>query len=227
MLFRSDNISKCEDQSGHAIIQVAESGENGIIIFGGANHSITKTHIDNVLCKFGAGDIMLLQNEINLIHYLIEQAYEKGIQIALNPSPFNKSIEKLPLNKVSYLILNKIEGKELTKCISDNGSEILEALKRKYCSTKIVLTLGKEGVVYFDGTNEYKFGVYDVNILDTTAAGDTFTGYFLACLIKGFSPERIVEIASKAASIAVSREGASPSIPTMKEVLESNITVTA
>jgi len=221
----TDGIYTSDIRSGNALIQVTKEGQNSIILYGGANQVITEQHADQVLDSFLKGDVLLLQNEINLTGYLINKAYEKGMLIAFNPSPFDDRIPELPLDKVSYFILNEIEGSDIAGCSPQDTGKIMNGLKDRYCNARIVLTLGRRGTIYFDGDTEHYHGVYDVPVVDTTAAGDTFTGYFLASLTKGYSSEDIIALASKASSLAVSRKGASASIPTMDEVVKSTITI--
>ena len=217
------NISMVETRSGNAVIQVNKRGENCIILFGGANDCVSPHHVDGVIDKFQRGDYLLLQNEINCIGLIIEKASEKGMTVVFNPSPYNDMIHSLPLHLVDVFLVNEIEGMEIAGTHNPKPERILSALREKFPIAKIVLTLGKRGVIYFDGGDVNSHDIYDVPVVDTTAAGDTFTGYFLAGLIKGKSSPRIIEIASKASSITVSRFGASVSIPTMDEVMSFQI----
>lgn len=210
-------IETLDGVTGHAIIQVDKNGENCIILYGGANNKITVKHIDNVLSNFEKGDYILLQNEINNLDIIIDRAYQIGLKIILNPSPISDDLKKLPLNKVSYLILNEIEGKELTG--KEEPEDILKELRSKYPECVFVLTLGSKGSVYDDKTKRCTQGIFKVDVVDTTAAGDTFTGYFVHEITTGSTPEKALEVASKAAALAVSRMGAAPSIPTYKEVM--------
>jgi ribokinase len=107
-------INMLPGPSGHAIIQVNRNGQNCIFLFGGANQKITKAFIDQVLANFEKGDILLLQNEINHMPYIMGEAHKKGLDIALNPSPISRSLVKYPLQFVKYFILNEIEGKKLS-----------------------------------------------------------------------------------------------------------------
>jgi ribokinase len=208
--------------TGHAIIQVDAKGQNCIIIYAGANGDITKEDIDSILSNFEKGDFLLLQNEISNLEYAIEKAHSLGMQVALNPSPITKQLAtSSALKYVDWFILNEIEGYEITG--KEEGTDICNALKATYPNCKIVLTLGKKGCLYYDGKEYFSHGIYDVPVVDTTAAGDTFTGYFLACVSEGMSIDKALEIASKAASISVSRAGASPSIPNRKEVEASDM----
>lgn len=208
--------------TGHAIIQVEPKGQNCIIIFGGANQTIDPPFIDDVVSQFEQGDIALFQNEISNLDYAIERAAKQGMQVALNPSPINEALRNSPsLKYVKWFILNEIEGYELSG--EKEPQAICEALHKKYPGSIVVLTLGKQGVLYSDGTTTARHGIYNVPVVDTTAAGDTFAGFFLACTARGLSVERTLELASKASSLAVSRPGASDSIPTIEEVETTGI----
>ena len=212
-------MSRTEEKNGHAIIQVSKDGENSIFLYPGSNHMITKEYVDGVLENFGEGDILLLQNEINDIDYIVEKAYEKKMCIILNPSPFNEKLEKINFNDLSYILLNKVEAKMISGC--DDLDESIRFIRNKYPSLKVVLTLGSKGCVYIDDHCEIFQSAFKVETVDTTAAGDTFTGYFIAELSKGTEYKKILKIASAASAIAVSRKGAAPSIPNKEEVMSS------
>ena len=130
-----------------------------------------------MLDKFQKGDMLLLQNEINMIDYIVEKAYEKGMCIILNPSPYNDKIKKIDFNMLSYIILNEVEMSELTQC--DNPKDGLKYFAKNYPKLKIIITLGSEGSMYGDTEKVVFQPSFKVNAVDTTAAGDTFTGYFL------------------------------------------------
>lgn len=210
-------IKKIPGKSGHTIIQVDRNGQNCILLYGGANRSITKEYADEVLADFGRGDILLLQNEVNLLDYMIDRAYEKGMMVILNPSPYDQAVKACDLTKVSMFLLNEVEGEQIAG--EAEADKILEKLRELYPQTKVVLTLGREGSVYQDGENRYRQRSYRVKAIDTTAAGDTFTGYFIASvLVEGRPVPEGLDFAAKAAAIAVSAEGAAASIPLRKEV---------
>ena len=210
-------LKESEGPNGHAIIQVDKAGQNCILLFPGSNRQIEKDEIDACLDNFGKGDYLLLQNEINLIPYIMEKAAEKGIEIVFNPSPITEDIFSFPLDKISLFILNEIEGKALSGESSPNS--ILDAMNIKYPAAKILLTLGEEGSVYFDGQKKIFQNIYKVKAVDTTAAGDTTTGYFLAGLAAGDDPATVLDRAARASSITVTRHGAAESIPSKEEVL--------
>ena len=178
---------------------------------------ISKAHIDAVLKDFSRGDLVLLQNEISNVDYIVERAYQKQLCIILNPSPFNEKLDKIDLNMLTYIILNEVEAKAVSGC--DSPEEGLAYIRNRYPHLKVMLTLGSNGCIYMDRTCELYHPAFRVDAVDTTAAGDTFTGYFAAELSKGTDYQTILKIASAAAAITVSRAGAAPSIPDQYEVL--------
>lgn len=202
--------------SGHAIIQVDISGQNCILLFAGANHCFTSEYVEKALADAESGDILLLQNEIIHLDMIFEIAHAKGMQIAFNPSPFDKSLLDLPLSYVDWWLCNEIEGNELTG--KEDPLEIVTDLCERFPGSNVLLTLGKDGCLFKNAAKLIRQPAYRTNAVDTTAAGDTFTGYFLAMISAGKEIEQALQIASLASSIAVSREGASSSIPWLEEV---------
>lgn len=213
---RDEYIQVCDEKNGHTIIQVDKNGQNCILLYGGANRAITREFVDEVLIGFEKGDIILLQNEINELDYIIDKAYEKGMQIFLNPSPFDGALDACDLNKISCFLLNEIEGGQIAG--ETEPDKIIDGILANYENAKVVLTLGGDGSVYADKEKRCQQPVYKVETVDTTAAGDTFTGYFIAGLIQGKTVEETMRMCAIAAGIAVSRPGAAPSIPYMEEV---------
>lgn len=211
-------IRRCPGKSGHAIIQVTPQGENGILLYGGANRKNSVEQIREVLDEFTKGDILLLQNEINMLPELIDTAYEKEMIIALNPSPFNTVMDSCDLKKVSIFLINEIEGKQMSG--KENQEEIAETLIQMYPGSEIVLTLGGNGVLYRNAKVEVCMPAFRAKAIDTTAAGDTFTGYYLAGILDGMHVGQALRRAGAAASLAVTRPGASASIPLTEEVEE-------
>ena len=209
-------IRQVETPTGNAFVQIDLNGQNGILLYGGANQCVTREQIDQVLSHFETGDWLILQNEINLMTQLIERAHQKGMTIVLNPSPV-AGCETLPLHLVDYFILNEHESAQL--CGKQEKEEIIAALLEQYPQAKFVMTLGGDGSVYFDHQIRHEQGAYPAEIVDTTGAGDTFTGFFFAALTRGESIPRSMELAARAASITITRKGAAPVIPTLEEVL--------
>lgn len=203
--------------TGHAIIQVNEEGQNCILLYGGANRQITREQVDETLAHFEAGDFLVMQNEINELAYIMEQAHSKGMHIVFNPSPMTRELLDLPLEYVRYFLLNEVEARDL--CGEDVPEEAYPAkLLARYPGSRIVLTLGARGSLYQDERIRLRQEACRVKAVDTTAAGDTFTGYFVAAIASGAPVETALREASKAAAIAVSRPGAAPSIPYRREL---------
>lgn len=209
-------IRETETRTGNAIIQVSEKGENCIILYPGANREQTEEYIDEVLKGFGEGDVLLLQNEINLLDYLISKGAEKGMKIVLNPSPFDEKIAACDLTKVSLFLINEVEGEQITG--EKEPEQILAKIGTMYPGAETVLTLGDKGSIYARGTERIRQEPVKVKTVDTTAAGDTFTGYYLAAVMEGKDKPQAMKEAAYAAALAVSGKGASFSIPVKKDV---------
>ncbi|GHU61057.1 ribokinase [Clostridia bacterium] len=214
-------VKESEIRSGNAIIQLAANGENSIILFAGANRTLTRSYIDEVIDAFDEGDILLLQNEINEISYLIEAGYKKGLRVAFNPSPFDENIPACDLQKVSVFFVNEIEGAQLTG-VADSEN-ICRKLAEMFPVATIVLTLGSDGAMLASNGRVFRHGVYDVDVVDSTAAGDTFTGYFMAAILGGASESEALEQASKASALAIGKKGASTSIPYKDQVRDARL----
>lgn len=214
-------IQKMNGKSGHTIIQVDDQGQNCILLYGGSNRCFTKEYIDEVLHHFEQGDWLLLQNEVNLLNYIVDEAYKKGLMIAMNPSPYDKAVEECDLSKISLFLLNEVEGEQITGF--SEPDQILDTLMERYKDAKVVLTLGEKGVIYRDNTQIVSQGIFKVKAVDTTAAGDTFTGYFLHEIIRDVPIVDALRLAAKASAIAVTKVGATSSIPYRQEVLEADL----
>lgn len=209
-------VSVSEGANGHAIIQRAASGQNSIILYPGANHQITPEDIDSVLENFSAGDILVCQNEISQMEYLIEAAYRKGMKIAWNPSPITDVVDRVDFGMITWLIINEIEGQAITG--KAQPEEILKEFKAQYPELRVVLTLGGDGSVYQDAEMTLIQQRYTVPVKDTTAAGDTFLGYFVNEVAQNANISKALQLASMAAALAVSKEGAMPSVPVRRDV---------
>lgn len=205
-------------EPGHTIIQVDSSGQNCILLYGGTNRLVTPEYIDEVLDCFGDEDMILLQNEINLLNQIIDKAYEKQIRVVLNPSPFDAEILKCDLHKVCLFLVNEVEAAQMSGISASEPEQILDWFAKHYPAAEVILTLGSEGAWYAGKEQRYFQKAVPVKTVDTTAAGDTFTGYFLEGWMNGRSVQESLRRAAIAASIAVSRKGAAPSIPIVKEL---------
>lgn len=215
----TSRIEMISGSCGHAIIQVDKNGQNCILLFAGTNHCIDRAYIEKLLFDAEKDDILLLQNEISSLDVAFEIAHQKQMQIAFNPSPFHKDIKKLPLSYVKWWFCNEIESAALFG--SGTPEKIAETFVKQFPNSNLILTLGKDGSVFINADTYIEQPIYKVHTVDTTAAGDTFTGYFISALMSGKDVACSLDIASKAAAIAVSHQGASSSIPKRSEVYDS------
>jgi ribokinase len=202
--------------TGHAVIQVDQHGQNAIVLFAGANKQLTKLDIDRTLGAAGAGAMLLVQNETNHVPHLIKTAHELGMKVCFNPAPFGLEVRSYPLDLVDLLVLNEVEGRGLSEM--DEADGILEALAQRLPRTQLLLTLGARGAAYRGGGETIAVPARRVSAVDTTAAGDTFIGYFLAALGRGLPVARCLATACCAAGLCVTRPGAMDSIPRLDEV---------
>lgn len=205
------------EATGHAIIQVCK-GQNCIILHGGANQKVDEKQVDEVLSHFEKGDVLLLQNEISCIGYIMCKAHEKGMKIAINTAPMDAKIFTYPLDLVDIFVVNEVEAAGLVKSDSDDPQTIIDLIIKKYPNKEVVMTVGEKGAYFIkDGTAIHEPALR-VNAIDTTAAGDTFTGFFLAVYLNTGDAKKALQIATKASSITVQGKGAAQSIPTMADL---------
>lgn len=210
------NISIADEPSGHAVIQVDNNAENAILLYGGANQSITQDELKSALERTSVGDWLLLQNEINRVDEILLSAAAKGLRIFFNPAPMTSHVHSFPLDVVNWLIVNELEGEMITG--EQSPENILQSVVSKYPAISVLLTLGSKGVHFADKSNHFYVPAEPVTPVDTTGAGDTFIGYFIAEIALGSSVKKAMLTASRAAAICVGRSGAAASIPFRKEL---------
>lgn len=206
-------VSVDETATGHAIIQVVPSGENAIVLYGGANQCVTESDVASALSSCSPGDYLLLQNETSSVGQAIKKAHEKKLKIVFNPAPMISDVHHYPLEMVDIFIMNETEAEELSGK-SDPEDVLLEVLEL-YPRSAAVLTMGGKGAIYFDAGSLYHEPALPVDVVDTTAAGDTFIGYFLAEMMRSWEA---LAFGCRAAAICVTRAGASDSIPLREEL---------
>lgn len=212
-------LAHSAEQCGHAIIQVDDKGQNCILLYGGTNRLLTEEYIANVLDSFGGEGMVLLQNETNLVGHIIAEAHKRGLKTALNAAPMEEGVKSYPLELLDWLIVNEVEGKQIAGC--DSEEEIIGILKEKYPQCSVLLTLGSRGARCYTEGKEYRIGCFDVEVVDTTAAGDTFSGYFLYGVLNGKSIPYALLLATTASAIAIGKAGASDSVPYLAQVEEA------
>lgn len=214
---RTDYVVQTAGESGHAVIQIDTHGKNSILVCAGANGLVCREFIDEVLGHFEEGDALLLQNEISNVDYAIRRAREKGMIIIVNPSPITKALSECGLENADILMLNESEAAALSG-VQEDYHGMLKVLSLRYPNTMLVLTVGEQGAMCWNRGTLFNQCAFETPVIDTTAAGDTFCGYFIADILRGRPIAEAMEDAAIAAAMTVSRLGAADSIPTRDEV---------
>lgn len=209
---------RADIQNGHAIIQVDGNGQNCILLYGGSNQALTENYIREVIDFCGEDDMILLQNEINNIALIIDLAYEKKIPVAMNIAPMGPEVAGYDLSKLTWIVVNEIEAAALAG--GETVEQTMENLSAKYPDSGILMTLGSDGVWLRKGRENIRMNALRVeNVVDTTAAGDTFLGYFLAAVTGGADTVEALQQATCAGAMAIQKPGAAQSIPDRAELL--------
>ncbi|MCC2616494.1 ribokinase [Aestuariibacter halophilus] len=207
----------CTDiPTGHAIIQVTPSGENAIVLFGGANQAIDDKDILRALDDAQPNDWVLTQNETSNIDAVLSQAREKSLKVAFNPAPMTESVKSLPHDCIDLLIVNEVEAAEISGC--SDLADIEAYFRKDWAHAEVIITLGKAGVRMLRGEETLEMPAFVVEAVDTTAAGDTFIGFFLSEYTYRGSAEHALRRACAASALAVTRVGAAQSIPDAQDV---------
>jgi ribokinase len=206
------DIRVAEGPGGHALIQVDDKGQNSIVLFAGANAMIGAEHLRTALQRLQPGDVLLLQNEINATPDLLSAGRAAGVRVVFNPAPMSAAVLDYPLDAVDLLIVNEHEAAALA-----GGTDVeswLAGLARRLPRADLCLTLGADGAVYQQaGGQRWQCPAPRVKAVDTTAAGDTFIGYYLAAVLRGAAEPAALRAACRAAAVSVTRPGAMDSIP--------------
>ncbi|EAP85734.1 MULTISPECIES: ribokinase [Sulfitobacter] len=208
----TQHISMIDTATGHANICVAEDGENSIVLFSGANHQITTQMIGAALAEASPGDFLLMQNETLGQRFAAQTAHTLGLRVAYAAAPFDAEIVAQVLPDIDLLVLNEVEAEALEKT---TGARI-DALP----IDDIIVTLGAEGCKWVSNKAKtvQSFPAYPVKAIDTTGAGDTFTGYLIAALDRKLSMPDAIALAMQAGALMVTRQGTADVIPDLKDI---------
>lgn len=211
-------VLSLDGPSGHAVIQVDSAGQNAIVISGGSNRQIPDSLIDQAVSSLQPGDWLLLQNEINDVGGIMQQAADAGAQIAFNVAPPDERIHTYPIDTLALLIVNGHEAMALAR--QDSTAAAYAALTETYPRTDLVLTQGHHGLLCYDASSQthLQMNAFAVEPVDETAAGDAFVGYLMAGLVAGEGIADALPSASAAGALAVTAEGAAPSVPSQDAV---------
>lgn len=199
------------EPTGHALVQLDQEGSNCIIIYPGANRTHGEGQIEEALAGYMAGDLLIVQNETNLVAHAVDVAANRGMRVAFNPSPLDDEALAVDLGAVDYLFVNEHEAAALTG--APVSEEAVDRLARRWPRMQIMMTLGADGSIWRQGDQTCAVDAVRSEVVDTTGAGDTFTGFFLGSVLRGLPVERALETASRAASLAIGRKGAAEAIP--------------
>ena len=208
-------ITTQSEATGHAIIAVDSAGENNILLYSGANHALTEPMIGVALSQAQAGDWLLLQNETNNQHYAAVIAKTLGLKVAYAAAPFDASAVEAVLDRLDLLVLNEVEAAQLqrTTGLAADSLPVRD----------VIVTLGAQGCRWHGQGGSQDFAALPVEPVDTTGAGDTFTGYVLAGLERDMPMAQAISFGIKAAGIMVTRLGTADVIPDLKDLQDAQL----
>jgi ribokinase len=201
-------VAMIDMPTGHAIINVDDAGENAIVLFPSANHSVPSHMLSDKISGYGVGDICLLQNEITISAEAAEQAKSAGMTVVYSAAPFSPDAVKEILPLADLLVMNEIEARDLSKSLSMDPSDL---------PCDVLVTRGADGAAYY-GNQKINAGAFKVTAIDTTGAGDCYIGAFSAKRANGACVEEALRWAAAASAIQVSRPGTADAMPTKAEI---------
>ena len=203
-------ITTVDVETAHAIIAVDANSENMIILHSGANVEIPQSLLQNALSEAQTGDWFVTQNETNLQRTGAQLAKKMGLRVAYAAAPFDAERVQAVLEHLDFLILNEVEAEQLKQATGQAAADLGVA--------DVIVTLGADGADWYGPNGKAHFGAIKVDPVDTTGAGDTFTGYVLAGLDRGMPMEQAINQATKAGALMVTRHGTADVIPDLLEV---------
>lgn len=205
-------IVTVDEPTGNAIIALAKDGENSIIVLPGANRALPMDAVRAALAEAAVGDWFLTQNETNLQSEAAALARDMGLKVGYAAAPFDAAAVEAVLPLLDFLILNEVEAAQLEAATGTAPGALDVA--------DVVVTLGADGARWYDNAKGevQDFDAIPVTPVDTTGAGDTFTGYVLAALDRGQPMGQAIGLAMRAGALMVTRPGAADVIPDLSEV---------
>ena len=205
------NISEIDTETAQAIIMVDPGGENAIILHPGANHEVPQATLQSALADASTGDWLVMQNETNLQRTAAEMGRKLGLQVAYAAAPFSAERVQAVLPYLDFLILNAVEAEQLAHATGQTPDQL--------SVRDVIVTLGAGGADWYGAHGKEHFDAIKVDPVDTTGAGDTFTGYVLAGLDRGLPMGQAIGQAIRAGALMVMRHGTADVIPDLSEVL--------
>jgi ribokinase len=226
--YKKDNIDvdhivvKEGAYSGVACIFVAGNGENAIGVSAGANALLTPEHIDQneELISTAAMVLLQLETPLDTIERAIDLCNKHDVPVILNPAPAKGPLDSRILAKVQLLTPNETEASHLSGIEVVDLDSAEKAAKRllELGVKEVIITLGAEGAMHCTQEACQHIKAPTVKVVDTTGAGDTFTGGLATALTEGFEIDKALCFANHAAALAVTKSGAQPSVPTRQQV---------
>lgn len=206
------HIAVLDGSTGHANIHVDATGENNIVLMGGANRAITEQIIGGALSEASPGDFLLFQNETNGQEYAVKTAKTLGLRLVYAAAPFSTEAVIAHIPHIDILVVNEVEAEQLQDAIDKELGDLPV--------DDIIVTLGSQGCRWVSnkGKTDETFAAYPADPIDTTGAGDTFTGYLVAGLDRGHAMKDSIDLGMRAAALMVAREGTADVIPDLKEI---------
>lgn len=208
--------------TGNAFINVDKSGENSIVVVSGANEKITKDFIDSNICYIKRAKIIVMQLEIpiEVVNYVAKIAKELGKIVVLDPAPARCDLPEELFSNIDIMKPNETELQTLSGIKLNNEDDILKAAQVLLSKgvKNVIVTLGANGSLLVNENGYKKFDALKVEVVDTTAAGDSFTAGLVNSIVLGKSLEESIKYGHIVSSIVVTRKGAQSSIPTKIEV---------
>jgi len=204
------HIAEVQIPTGHANIVVDDQGENNIVLFQGANMELTEAIIGQALTEASPGDYLLMQNETNGQEYAAQTAQSLGLRVVYAAAPFEADAIARLLGRIDLLVLNEVEAAQLEQATGKTPQAL--------GLPDVVITLGEKGCRWVSNMGDRQFNAYAADAIDTTGAGDTFTGFLVAGLDRGMSMEGAIDLALRAGALMVMRRGTADVIPDLKEI---------
>ena len=208
----TDHVAVVSVATGNAVIYVDSDAENQIVILGGANQELSDAQIDAAIADTSNGDIILFQNEINGGEKIAKAAKNAGLMLAYSAAPFEESAVLPLLPDLDFLAVNETEAAALSNATGKDVTEL--------GIPKLLVTKGAQGSAFYEGGNAHSQAAFKVDPTDTTGAGDTFLGAFLARLDLGEDAQTALRFAAAASALQVTKQGAAQAIPSETQVHE-------
>lgn len=216
-----EHIEREDTSTGIAVINVDKYGRNNIVVIPGANAMVDKEYLGRHLVTFEEAEIVVFQLEIPLetVKEGLKIAKETGKITILNPAPAMELDDEI-ISNIDILIPNEHELERMTNVEVIDDESILKASKLLLNKgiKQIIVTLGSKGVLYIDNKKNEFFNAYNVNVVDTTAAGDSFIGGFLTSYVEDRDIKKAINMGQKTAALAIQKVGAQSSLPNREEV---------